>query len=357
MRIQYWSFLLNEEGQPIENAEVWVYLAGTTTAADLYSSENGVYSSSPYQLTFNSEEGGSQNIVTDANGFFNFWIGDMDETNGYQIDQKFKLKWYKANITEGSIDNITILFFNGISFTQLIDTPNTYTNAGALYNINDTEDGIQETSVILNPGINNFSLTNGTSMLTISGDYGTTILSEGQSNVLTIENDSILNQDLTTNADVDFNSITLNAGTGVTEFSTDITLAGNSDDAVPTEKAIKTYVDNNFIAGTNVTYNNSDTTITLTTSDLNEILLVENASDVVINLPSIDSGDIGKFIKIHKMGVGNMTINRADSDTIENSTVLSNTISTEIWSNVALFVGTATKWKIDGAPFGTWVNT
>jgi hypothetical protein len=32
-------------------------------------------------------------------------------------------------------------------------------------------------------------------------------------------------------------------GTGINEFSTDGTLAGDSDDAVPTEKAVKTYVD------------------------------------------------------------------------------------------------------------------
>ena len=36
---------------------------------------------------------------------------------------------------------------------------------------------------------------------------------------------------------------TLSAGTGINEFSTDGTLAGDSDDAVPTEKAVKTYVD------------------------------------------------------------------------------------------------------------------
>ena len=37
--------------------------------------------------------------------------------------------------------------------------------------------------------------------------------------------------------------ISLKNGTGVNEFSTDGTLAGDSDDAVPTEKAVKTYVD------------------------------------------------------------------------------------------------------------------
>jgi len=36
----------------------------------------------------------------------------------------------------------------------------------------------------------------------------------------------------------------LASGTGINEFSTDGTLAGNSDDVVPTEQAVKTYVDN-----------------------------------------------------------------------------------------------------------------
>ena len=39
--------------------------------------------------------------------------------------------------------------------------------------------------------------------------------------------------------------VILQNGTSINEFSTDGTLAGNSDDAVPTEKAVKTYVDNN----------------------------------------------------------------------------------------------------------------
>lgn len=38
-------------------------------------------------------------------------------------------------------------------------------------------------------------------------------------------------------------TVQLTSGTSVNEFSTDGTLAGNSDDAVPTEKAVKTYVD------------------------------------------------------------------------------------------------------------------
>ena len=41
----------------------------------------------------------------------------------------------------------------------------------------------------------------------------------------------------------------LQNGTSINEFSTDGTLAGNSDDALPTEKAVKTYIDNNSGAG------------------------------------------------------------------------------------------------------------
>jgi len=40
-----------------------------------------------------------------------------------------------------------------------------------------------------------------------------------------------------------FIKIKLESGTSVTEFSTDGTLSGNSDDAVPTEKAVKAYAD------------------------------------------------------------------------------------------------------------------
>jgi hypothetical protein len=52
---------------------------------------------------------------------------------------------------------------------------------------------------------------------------------------------------------LDASTITLtsaqfNIGTSINEYSIDGTLAGNSDDAVPTEQAVKTYVDTNITA-------------------------------------------------------------------------------------------------------------
>ena len=43
--------------------------------------------------------------------------------------------------------------------------------------------------------------------------------------------------------------ISFPVGTGINEFSNDGTLAGDSDDAVPTEKAVKTYVDSEVLPG------------------------------------------------------------------------------------------------------------
>jgi hypothetical protein len=50
-------------------------------------------------------------------------------------------------------------------------------------------------------------------------------------------------------AQIDTDGLTLASGASVNEFSTDGTLAGDSDDAVPTEKAVKTYVDTKVYSG------------------------------------------------------------------------------------------------------------
>lgn len=66
---------------------------------------------------------------------------------------------------------------------------------------------------------------------------------------------------------VDSTGMTLVLGTSIDEFSTDETLSGNSDDAVPTEKAVKTYVDNQVVAAVivgNEDLSSGDTTASIT---------------------------------------------------------------------------------------------
>jgi hypothetical protein len=74
---------------------------------------------------------------------------------------------------------------------------------------------------------------------------GNTILTDGNLQIGTSANSNIV---LATNGGnamrIDSTQkVNLKSGTDINEFSTDGTLAGNSDDAVPTEKAVKTYVD------------------------------------------------------------------------------------------------------------------
>jgi hypothetical protein len=63
-----------------------------------------------------------------------------------------------------------------------------------------------------------------------------------------------INQNVTTTGTPTFGSVTL-SGTAVNEFSTDGTLADNSNDAVPTEQAVKTYVDSTVGAGASIQLN------------------------------------------------------------------------------------------------------
>jgi hypothetical protein len=303
-RFHYWSFLLDEEGQPIENASIWVYLAGTSTPAELYPSENGNYQTDPLISTFQSYENGDESesnieiIKTDENGFFEFWLGNINETNGYETEQKFKVNWYKAGVAEGEIDYLSIITYYPYFTWKGPWTP--YTE----YSENDI----------------------------VTYEYST-ISATTSAFICETEHTS----DLTTN--------TPGSGSNWDEYWDLFAGSSGLEDYVAEEKKL------------DVTLNNSDTTITLTTSDMNSVLLVENAAAVDVNLPSIDSDDIGSWIKIHKMGAGDLTINRADADSIEDGTAVANTTAAQTWANIELFVATASKWKFNGPPLGNWATS
>jgi len=97
MRYHFWQFLLNQEGQPINNASISVFFAGTTTPVSIYTGEltSDVISIAPQ-------------ITTTANGYFEFWIGDEAEPSGYDRGTKFKIQWERAGISSGIVDNIEV---------------------------------------------------------------------------------------------------------------------------------------------------------------------------------------------------------------------------------------------------------
>lgn len=99
-RVDYWQYLLDNEGNPLEYAEVRVYLAGTTDEADIY-----------LDSTFGSiTKSSAEDLKTDKYGFIQFWIGDKWEVEGgYNEAQQFKVVWQNTvDSIEEVIDNLYI---------------------------------------------------------------------------------------------------------------------------------------------------------------------------------------------------------------------------------------------------------
>jgi len=99
-RIHYWQYIVNEDGEPVENAVVRFYLADNpTTEAEIF-----LHPTAGTTTTTSVAE-----LTTNSNGFFEVWFGDeLENTGGYEASQKFKLTWSKAGIASGYIDKIDI---------------------------------------------------------------------------------------------------------------------------------------------------------------------------------------------------------------------------------------------------------
>ena len=91
-RIDYWQYLVDRQGRPLQDAEVRVYLAGTLIEADIY-----------LNATFGSPtKSSTEDLKTNRYGFIQFWVGDQWEVEGgYTEDQQFKVVW------QNTIDGIT----------------------------------------------------------------------------------------------------------------------------------------------------------------------------------------------------------------------------------------------------------
>lgn len=96
-RIKWFSYLLNDEGQPIKGADISIYLAGGTTEAIIYTSEIG-------SETIDT----APQLITNEDGYFEFWVGDSSDINGYSSTQKFKISFNKAGVVSGYNDYISI---------------------------------------------------------------------------------------------------------------------------------------------------------------------------------------------------------------------------------------------------------
>ncbi len=93
-KVRQWLYLKDEEGVPIENAYLNLYLTGTETKAIIFSDSIGT---SLDQSTW----------TTTTSGFFNFYIGNEWDPDGYDANQEFDLVWSLAPfnyLTDGDME-------------------------------------------------------------------------------------------------------------------------------------------------------------------------------------------------------------------------------------------------------------
>jgi hypothetical protein len=98
MRKHYIQYLLNEEGQAVQNASVTITaeLSGSSSSAEYFTAEDGSNTS-------------TDALLTDVNGKFEFWIGDKNESVGYAPGTKFDIAWTGAGINDNTLSGVDIL--------------------------------------------------------------------------------------------------------------------------------------------------------------------------------------------------------------------------------------------------------
>ena len=101
MKRHYWQYLIDSAGNAVEGARIHVYLAGSSTYANIYTTESG----EPVTTEFTE-------ILTDNNGYFDFWMADLTTSPlyGYSHTQRFTITWSKPGLVSGGISNIDIIY-------------------------------------------------------------------------------------------------------------------------------------------------------------------------------------------------------------------------------------------------------
>lgn len=103
-RIHQWQYIVDEDGRPIFNAKVDFFLNEDTDSTQYAS----IYATPVVSHTTTTSPAGL-NLTTNSDGYFEFWVGDeWEAAGGYTSTQRFKLTWYRAGISRGTIENIDI---------------------------------------------------------------------------------------------------------------------------------------------------------------------------------------------------------------------------------------------------------
>lgn len=175
----FWQYVLNTEGQPVPNVNVHLYTVDEDPIT--------IYTSS-----YISPETAVTSVISDDTGLFEFWIGDITETNGYNTSTTFSMVLEGDTIDTITIPNITFhfapprIFHYDIPDAWQLDN-GTYSvvinhNLGTLYpiiNLYDNVTGLLITdwttnAITIGADLTGVSPTNNT-IITSSYNYGDTL--------------------------------------------------------------------------------------------------------------------------------------------------------------------------------------
>lgn len=106
MKTKFWNYIRASNGAPIEGAKIDVLAypleGGQAVHANIYLAIDD----NPANRTTTS----ITTLLTNLDGYFEFFVADLEETAtyGYDFENLFKITWSKPAITNGTIDNIQL---------------------------------------------------------------------------------------------------------------------------------------------------------------------------------------------------------------------------------------------------------
>lgn len=99
-RIHFWQYIINDEGEPLENVNVRIYKSDSPT------SEANIFT---HPVAGSATSSTTAALSTDGNGFFECWFGDVNEgSSGYSSTQRFNVTWNRAGMGDGYINNVNV---------------------------------------------------------------------------------------------------------------------------------------------------------------------------------------------------------------------------------------------------------
>ena len=281
-----------------------------------YSNTTGSYN------TYFGESAGEDNETSNGNAFFGFHSGMSNTVNGNTAFGAFSFLSSSTGTYNSALGNFALANnTTGGNNVGVGKNANFYNQTGSNNTIIGTDAG------------HGISMHNKSGCVFIGYQAG---YNEQNSNKLYIENSNssspLIYGDFSTDDIIINGSLELDNGTDVNEFSTDGTLSGNSNTAVPTEYAVKTYVDNNSSLWTesssDIYYSSGD--VSIGTASKSEDFNVYGSSvfsdDIYLRDGSVTSGDYlvriydntddgnidiyqNNIVKIHLDGYGDSYIN------------------------------------------------